>query len=638
MAKAFCRADASQDYAEAAESFAEVHSQIRACDAVLEQMESLLSGFQGHLGTISSEIRHLQEESTALSVKLANRQAVSSRVTDFVQSAVIPEAMAREICEAEVGEAYLEYLVELDKRTQFVAAQSKGGRTPPLAVTEVAPVLQRLQSRAVGKVREYLLQRIHALKKPRTNLQMIQHNVLSKLKYMNVFLQSHAPAVFEEVQALYVEVLSKLYAAFFKAYLTGLTKLESVTATRYDLLGIEPEKQKSWTDKFTTARPGGNAFALGGRAAVLANMDADLIVPHEAAEKNARFPYDALFRSLNHYLLDSVTSEWLFCMEWFGPNDLFNKIFTVPLQQCLQTVAATVRGSFDCIGLLIMLRITALNKLTMVRRGIPVLVPYFQKLDTLLLPRLLEVLQLNAASVQAFQVAPGSVELRPHFIVRRYAEVLTALSVLTRDFAHPDVLAAMAGLRDAVLALLERLGQNVALPASAGAAERERRKCVFMITNLDLLLGLAREKEALPPTETVVLMEEKMEQAIGGFVRDQLGAHFGPLFSFVQKGGAADKEAAEALVRGVHKSWKEGVAKVCQSVTAQNGGGFSNFSLAGAVCRKMLLELTKCNTRCWDLIKEAFGPNAFSKFCVAPFQLRDEFAAAMKSVGLILEI
>jgi hypothetical protein len=37
-------------------------------------------------------------------------------------------------------------------------------------------------------------------------------------------------------------------------------------------------------------------------------------------------------------------------------------------------------------------------------------------------------------------------------------------------------------------------------------------------------------------------------------------------------------------------------------------------------------------------VKEAFGPNAFSKFYVAPFQLRDEFAAAMKNVGLLLDV
>jgi hypothetical protein len=208
---------------------------------------------------------------------------------------------------------------------------------------------------------------------------------------------------------------------------TGLLRLELPVGTKHDLLGVEPERQKSWTDKFVTSRvPTANVFALGTRAQLLAQMDAELIVPHEvpsdflvlacifffilhfyqkAAEKNVRFTYDVLFRSLHHYLLDSVTSEWLFCIEWFGPNDLFSKIFSVPLQQCLQTVSTAVKGSFDCIGLLIMLRINALNKLTMVRRGIPVLVSYFQKLDALLLPRLLEVLQLHVASVKQFQVS-----------------------------------------------------------------------------------------------------------------------------------------------------------------------------------------------------------------------------------------
>jgi hypothetical protein len=188
-----------------------------------------------------------------------------------------------------------------------------------------------------------------------------------------------------------------------------------------------------------------------------------------------------------------------------------------------------------------------------------------------------------------------------------------------------------------VLQLLERLAPLVG--GSANAADRERRKRIFVITNLDLMLGLAREREPPPPSETIVIMEEKMEACIAAFVQDQLSAEFGPLLSFVQsKANASNKEAAETLVRGLHKSWKEGVAKMCNSVLRSGGGGFSNFSLAAFVCRRMLLELTKNYTRCWDALKEAHGPNAFSKFYVAPFQIRDEFAAAMKALGLVLEI
>jgi len=595
-------------------------------------METLLSGFQTNLGAISSEIRYLQEESTTLSVKLANRQAVSGKVSEFVESTVIPEEMAKEICEAQVNEAYLEYLVELNKRIEFTSAMNKGGKTPPLAISEVTPILQKLEAKAIEKVRGFLLQRIHALAKPRTNLQMIQHNVLSKFKYMNMFLQSHSWPVFEEVQALYVDTLSKIYSNYFKAYVGGLQGLETTPASKYDLLGIEPERQRSWLDRFTTTRTG-NIFALGQRAQLLENVGADAIVPHEAAQKKLMFSYEALFRSLNQYLLDSVTSEWLFCIEWFGPNDLFGRIFNTPLQQCLQSVTSSVRNSYDSVSLLIMLRINSINKRTMVRRGIPVLVPYFQKLDGLILPRLLEVLTLNIQSVQQFQVLPGThVELRPHFIVRRYAELVTALCVLTQDYKHPEVVTLMNSLREEMVALIDRLS----LAVQHDGRDQGRKQQIFIITNLDLILGLLREKEVVA-TE-VVILEEKMEKTIDQFVHQQLMQFFSPLFNFVKgaaSGKPVDKESTEAVIKSIHKTWKGDVQRLCQGVLKN---GFSNFSLAGAICRKLLLELTKCNTKCWDIIKETFGPNAFTKFYLAPFQLKDEFGAVLRNLGLTLEM
>lgn len=105
--------------------------------------------------------------------------------------------------------------------------------TPPLAVHEIEPQLQKLKKKAVSRVREFLLQKIHSLKKPRTNLQVrkknghkqnylfifvvlflffqvIQHNVLSRFKYMNVFLQAHEPPIYDEIQVFYVDTMSKV--------------------------------------------------------------------------------------------------------------------------------------------------------------------------------------------------------------------------------------------------------------------------------------------------------------------------------------------------------------------------------------------------------------------------------------------
>ena len=97
-----------------------------------------------------------------------------------------------------------------------------------------------------------------------------------------------------------------------------------------------------------------------------------------------------------------------------------------------------------------------------------------------------------------------------------------------------------------------------------------------------------------------------------------------------------DKESVEKLVRGVHGAWKADVAAMVQGILRQ--GGFSNFALGGAICRKLLFEVTRANTRAWEIVRQELGPNAFSKYFVAPVQLRDEFAAAMKALGFVLEM
>ncbi|KHJ46214.1 hypothetical protein D918_03262 [Trichuris suis] len=67
-----------QDYIEHAESLADLHNQICSCDGILMKMETMLSGFQADLSSISDEIQSLQEQSVNMSVKLKNRQVGGS--------------------------------------------------------------------------------------------------------------------------------------------------------------------------------------------------------------------------------------------------------------------------------------------------------------------------------------------------------------------------------------------------------------------------------------------------------------------------------------------------------------------------------------------------------------------------------
>uniref|UniRef100_A0A453L2R2 Vps52 coiled-coil domain-containing protein n=4 Tax=Aegilops tauschii TaxID=37682 RepID=A0A453L2R2_AEGTS len=66
--------DSIQDYITESENLVLLHDQISDCDNILSQMETVLTGFQTEIGSISSEIKVLQEKSMDMGLKLRNRK------------------------------------------------------------------------------------------------------------------------------------------------------------------------------------------------------------------------------------------------------------------------------------------------------------------------------------------------------------------------------------------------------------------------------------------------------------------------------------------------------------------------------------------------------------------------------------
>jgi hypothetical protein len=56
-------------------------------------MENMLVTFQSDLGSISTEILSLQQQSVQMNLKLVNRQAVRGELSQFVGDMVISEKM-----------------------------------------------------------------------------------------------------------------------------------------------------------------------------------------------------------------------------------------------------------------------------------------------------------------------------------------------------------------------------------------------------------------------------------------------------------------------------------------------------------------------------------------------------------------
>ena len=67
--------------------------------------------------------------------------------------------------------------------------------------------------------------RIYNLRKPKTNIQILQQNVLLKHRHLMQFMRRHGRDVAAEVRAAYIETLSRVLSGHFKAYLTALDPL-----------------------------------------------------------------------------------------------------------------------------------------------------------------------------------------------------------------------------------------------------------------------------------------------------------------------------------------------------------------------------------------------------------------------------
>ncbi len=123
--------------------FEDLHRSIRACDDVLNSVESNLASFQNDLATVSAEIETLQSRSTALSLRLENRKLVESGLGPIVEEISVSPAIVGKIVDGVIDEAWVRALAEVEKRSRAMDIKSKENRNIK-GVRDLKPLLENL--------------------------------------------------------------------------------------------------------------------------------------------------------------------------------------------------------------------------------------------------------------------------------------------------------------------------------------------------------------------------------------------------------------------------------------------------------------------------------------------------------------
>jgi len=231
----------------------------------------------------------------------------------------------------------------------------------------------------------------------------------------------------------------------------------------------------------------------------------------------------------------------------------------------------------------------------------------------------------------------GSFDMTPHYVTKRFAELVASLmklqgsgggldgsgasassdGIVDMDIQVTALGSGVAGggdnmlmgdlqqIREDYIILLEKLAQCI-------VGNKEQK--VFLVNNLDLVLSVFQERK-LPITEEVQKLEDLLSHQRELFAEEEVKHSFPKLIGFVlqteQARAAAaekgvkftlDEAQVEALVRDFASTWKTGIQQINDNVLAY----FANFRNGMEILKQVLTQLLLYYTRFQDIVKKSF--------------------------------
>ncbi len=424
------------------EEIASLKKEIETCDSVLSSLQEMLLGFQADLSGLSSDIRLLQEQSHTLEVQLRNRKSAERELRDFLEQIVIPPNLSNVICHKEVNEVFMDCVKELNDKYAHVMEQNVDANGKETLLPSETPSgremkahIETLRLKAVARIREYFLAKISELRKPKTNVRMIQVNSFLKYSPLNGFLHESSPEIYREILDAYVETMSRTLALCFRTYQAQLSRLDSQIASRNDLIAIEDATLRDVFSSKVNLNKRGDTFFLGDRVNVLDLLQGNArpIIAHMSLASDTKFPYEMLFRSILTHLMDSATNELVFAHQFFMENgtEVFHAIFQRTLSAVLEQMENYLFNCYDCLAVLLMIKLTHAARRMMRMRKALVLENFFERISMLLWPRLKVIMDAQLRSIRLANAQRlGGVELHAHYVSRRYAEFTSSILLI----------------------------------------------------------------------------------------------------------------------------------------------------------------------------------------------------------------
>jgi hypothetical protein len=483
------------------DKFEDLHKSILACDEVLKSVETYLTSFQADLAAVSTEIESLQNRSTNLHNRVENRRAVEKILGPEVEALSIPPVVVRKIVEGAVDENWLKALHELEKRSKSLDNRQKEGKEIQ-AANDVRPLIDDISTKAVERIRDYVVAQIRALRSPSINAQVIQQNNFLPYKEVFAFLALQQPVIAGEISQAYNNTMRWYYAHNFARYRTALERLKLHVMDSTDTISDSGVRK--------TAKVGAphDAFSIGRRLDILRSTSHAALPSFAAEDDKGIHHIEVPFRTFNLALVDNASAEYSFVTEFFAKqqfqstNKRFDEILQPTFDQGQLLTKQLIDQNLDAIGVLICVRLIQQMAFELQRRKVPAAESYINGTNMLLWPRFQKIIDSHCESIRKATVAlPGkptgptltltsaaaSQSTAPHALTQRFANFVQAILALSSEAGDDEPVSnSLQRLRGDYNAFLLKLSKGI-----ADARKRER----FLHNNYSLVCTIIGETD-----------------------------------------------------------------------------------------------------------------------------------------------
>lgn len=272
-----------------------------------------------------------------------------------------------------------------------------------------------------------------------------------------------------------------------------------------------------------------DAHNIGRRADILKTSNTTAISSYAAEEDKNSHYIETSFRSFNLALIDNISAEYSFLTGFFHTDTYAQmsrrcaSIFepTFALGQTLAT--DLISQSYDCIGILLCVRLTQAFAFELQRRKVPVAESYLNGMNMLLWPRLQlamdahsESIKQASATVSARSAAsklsftgPSAADqtklsTAPHPLTQRFSQFLYGILAVSKDAGDDEpVTNSLRRLRGEYEAFLQK--------ASKGAGADQRKRDRFLSNNYALVMTIIADAQGKLAEEQKEHFEELSE-------------------------------------------------------------------------------------------------------------------------------